>query len=212
MGLRSPSTTALPSASPRPRASAMLVPTWGLNCRCSWARRRWFVPCSSQRRLRGLPSAALCCASRSPTIALGTSTPAPDCSCPARPQSCPCFAQSGAGRGLKVCSSCRRCVLRASNGFPARNGGDAGGLCRPKPSAALFRLSKLAEKLPRSVFRLAAGVAPYPMKSGQPRAQLTVRAAFGYSRGDWDSTRTLRGRFARAARIGRPSIGGASGR
>ena len=29
------------SASPRPRASAMLVPTWGLNCRCSWARRRW---------------------------------------------------------------------------------------------------------------------------------------------------------------------------
>ena len=52
---------------------------------------------------------------------------------------------------------------------------------------------------------------PYPLKSGQPRAQPTVRAAFGYSRGDWDSTRTLRGHFARAARILRPPKDSASG-
>ena len=149
LGSRSPSTTALSFLYPRPRASAMLVPTWGLNCRCSWARRRWrwafrfpnespwashwrrwFVLRVSQRRLRGL------------------STPAPDSSCLARPQSCLCFALSGAGRGLKVCSSCRRCVLRASNGFPARRG-RRGRLVPPKTERGGFLPSKLGENLPR---------------------------------------------------------------
>ena len=70
----------------------------------------------------------------------------------------------------------------------------------------------------RSVFLLRRASPPCPMKSGRFRAQHTAtpagaapRAAFGYSRANWDSTRTLRGRSARGARIGRPSIGGASG-
>ena len=39
LGLLSRFPTALQPPPPRPRAGAMLVPTWGLNCRCSWARR-----------------------------------------------------------------------------------------------------------------------------------------------------------------------------
>ena len=42
-------------------------------------------------------------------------------------------------------------------------------MCRPKPSAALFRLSKLAEKLPRSVFRLRRASRPYPLRGTLPR-------------------------------------------
>ena len=78
--------------------------------------------------------------------------------------------------------------------------------------------NEFAPNLPRSVFLLRRASPPCPMKSGRFRAQHTAtpagaapRAAFGYSRANWDSTRTLRGRSARGARIGRPSIGGASG-
>ena len=109
---------------------------WRLVVPCS--SQRWLcrvplggvgvVPCSSQRRLLGLPSAALCCALPFPNGGFGDfPPPRPIRSCLARPQKLPLLVPSGAGRGLKVCSSCRRCVLRASNGFSANDGGDAGG-------------------------------------------------------------------------------------
>ena len=96
------------------------------------------------------------------------------------------------------------------NGLPARRG-RRGRLVPPKTERGNSESNEFALKLPRSVYRLAAGVAPDPLSEGQHRARPTARAAFGYSRGGLDSTRTLRGHFARAARIVRPSIGGASG-
>ena len=134
---------------------------WRLVVPCS--SQRWLcrvplggvgvVPCSSQRRLLGLPSAALCCASRSPTIALGTSTPrARLVRAPLVPKVAPALP-SGAGRGLKVCSSCRRCVLRASNGFPARSG--ATRAARPPKSERGGSVpNEFAPNLPRSLSRL----------------------------------------------------------
>ena len=51
----------------------------------------------------------------------------------------------------------------------------------PKTERGTFRLSKLAEKLPRSVYRLAAGVAPYPMSCAAPCGHFAslVRSTFG---------------------------------
>ena len=73
------------------------------------------------------------------------------------------------------------CASRFSTDFP-RDGGDAGGLCRPKPSAALSRPSELAEKVPRSVFRLAAGVAPYPLSLPAKRARRGASPALAEGR------------------------------
>ena len=53
--------------------------------------------------------------------------------------------------------------LRSNRAFPTdfpRGRGRRGRRSRPKPSAAVFRLSKLAEKLPRSVFRLRRASPP----------------------------------------------------
>ena len=51
------------------------------------------------------------------------------------------------------------CALRFSTDTP-RGRGRRGRRSRPKPSAAVSRLSKLAEKLPRSVFRLRRASPP----------------------------------------------------
>ena len=79
---------------------ALLLPTMALP-RSLW--RRWFVLCVSQRLPLCVP----------PPRPIGSSLLV---------LKLPLLVPSGAGRGLKVCSSCRRCVLRASNGFPARSG------------------------------------------------------------------------------------------
>ena len=101
------------------------VPTWWLNCALplgAAAARRLVVPCSSQRWLCRVPFGGVGSCFAFPN----------DCPCafhPPRPigssllvLKLPLLVPSGAGRGLKVCSSCRRFVLRASNGFPARTG------------------------------------------------------------------------------------------
>ena len=63
-----------------------------------------------------------------------------------------------------------------------RDGRDAVGLRLPKPSAAVFRLSKLAEKLPRSVFRLRR--ASRPLGDLAPRSRGEAgRARVGSGRG-----------------------------
>ena len=172
------------------------------------------VPCSSQRRLLGLPSAALCRALPFPNGGSWDSHPRARLGCAFLLPKVALALPSGAGRGLRWLLV-RVPLLRTICGHSANDGGDAGGdaaqnrarclaatslrsCARPSVCATSLRIAAL--RLIYGAF--AAGVAPDPMKSGQPRAQPTVRAAFGYSRGDWDSTRTLRGRFARAARIG----------
>ena len=160
-----PSTTALSFLYPRPRASAMLVPTRWLNCRCSWARRggvgvevrgassqRWLcrvplggvgvVPCSFQRRLRGLP------------------TPAPDWFVPCSSQKLLPLCPIGRGSRFVVRSSCRRCVLRAFHGFPARGRGDAGGEAAQNRARRFSGPTRLAEKTAALGFPPLAGVAP----------------------------------------------------
>ena len=90
------------------------------------AARRLVVPCSSQRWLCRVPFGGVGSCFAFPTIALVRSTPAPDWFVLARPKvalACAIWR----GSLFKVCSSCRRCVLRASNGFSANDGGDAGG-------------------------------------------------------------------------------------
>ena len=132
LGRRSRFTTALQPPNPRRGACARKVPTWRLNCRCPSARRGGVGVevrgASSQRWLCRVPPVGVgvvrCV---SPTAASGTSTPAPDWFVPRSSPKLPLLVPSGAGRGLKVCSSCRRCVLRASNGFSANDGGDAVG-------------------------------------------------------------------------------------
>ena len=94
-----------------------------------------------QRRLRGLP------------------TPAPDWFVPCFSQKLPLLVPSGAGRGLKVCSSCRRCVLRASNGFPARSGATRSAK-PPKTERGGSVPNEFAPNLPRSVFRLRRASPP----------------------------------------------------
>ena len=74
------------------------------------------------------------------------------------PKSCPslCHRARVAVCGVFVC---RRCVLRVSNGLPARSGATRAAK-PPKTERGAFRLSKLAEKLPRSVFRLRRASPP----------------------------------------------------
>ena len=92
-----------------------------------------------------------------------------------------------------------------------RETGATRAACAAQNRARQLRVKRVCSEIAALGFPPSAGVAPDPMKSGQPRAQLTVRAAFGYSRANLGSTRTLRGRSAQGARIVRPSIGGASG-
>ena len=75
----------------------------------------------------------------SPTAASGTSHPRARLVRALLVPKVPLLAPSGAGRGLKVCSFCRRCVLRASNGFPARSG--ATQAAKQHPSGRLRRAS-----------------------------------------------------------------------
>ena len=92
-----------------------------------------------------------------------------------------------------------------------RETGATRAACAAQNRARQFRVKRVCSEVAALGFPPLAGVAPDPLREGQHSARPTARAAFGYSRGDWDSTRTLRGHFARAARIVRPSIGGASG-
>lgn len=115
------------------------------------------------------------------------------------------------------CPSARRrwrWAVRLRNGFSVGTGATRAAM-PPKTERGGSVPNEFAPNLPRSVFRLRRASPPCPMKSGRFRAQHTAtpagaapRAAFGYSRANGDSTRTLRGRSARGARIGRPSIGG----
>ena len=123
LGRRSRFSTALQPPLPRRGACAIIVPTWRLNCRCPSARRggvgvgvevrgassqRWLcrvplggvgvVPCSFQRRLRGLPTPAPDWFVRRPFALLGLF---PLRSNRLIPQKLPLLAPSGAVRGLR---------------------------------------------------------------------------------------------------------------
>ena len=81
---------------------------------------------------------------------------------------------------FKVVVVCRRCVVGASlrlpyfrfapitrfPRIPREGSGRRGRRSRPKPSAAFFVQASLAKELPRSVYRLAAGVAPESNEAG----------------------------------------------
>ena len=92
-------------------------------------------------------------------VPLGFPPPRPIDLCLIRPQSYLCLALSGAGRGLRCVRLAVDVCFAFLTDFP-RGRGRRGRRSRPKPSAALFRLSKLAEKLPRSVFRLRRASPP----------------------------------------------------
>ena len=199
---------------------ALLFPTMALP-RSPWWRS--FVPCLSQRRLRGPPSAALCCASRSPTIALGTSTPAPDWFVPYSSPKLPLLAPSGAGRGLWWLLV-RVPLLRALCGQLREVGGGAVGEAAQN-RARRFGAKRVCPESAALGFPPPAGVAPYPLSLpakrarrgaspakvvvvsvslGQHRARSTARAAFGYSLAEgtlqgrcWDTSRMARESFSR---------------
>ena len=77
----------------------------------------------------------------------------------------PLLVPSGAGRGLKVCSSCRRCVLRAFHGFPARGRGDAGGEAAQKRTRR-FGAKRVCPESAAFAFPPLAGVAPLSIEVG----------------------------------------------
>ena len=138
-------TTALQPPLPRRGACARKVPTWRLNCRCPSARRRWR------------------CAFRSPNGGFGDFHPRARLFVPCSSPKLPLRVPSGAGRGTNVCSSCRKCVLRASNGFSANDGGDAVGEAAQKPPPlgrhpALVRQSAAFKTETRKVPRLSAAL------------------------------------------------------
>ena len=168
----------------------------------------------------------------SPTSSLGLPTPAPDWFVPCFSQKLPLLVPSGAGRGLKVRSSAVDVRFALSTDSPRMTGATRAAK-PPKTERGGSVPNEFAPNLPRSVFRLRRASPPihwicpcgarrgaspalaedrFELWLGQHRARSTARAAFGYSRGGWDSTRTLRGHFALAARIVRPSIGRAAGR
>ena len=106
------------------------------------------------------PLAALVRALRFPNDCPWDSQPHPRrVGCPSFAFDC-AFSSPRRGRSLfKVCSSAVDVCFALLNGHSAKRGRH-GRRSRPKPSAALFRLSKLAEKLPRSVFRLRRASPP----------------------------------------------------
>ena len=93
-------------------------------------------------------------------LPLGLPTPPRRARCIECASIVPCLPSRTAGRSpFKVCSSAVDVCFAFLTDFP-RGRGRRGRRSRPKPSAALFRLSKLAEKLPRSVFRLRRASPP----------------------------------------------------
>ena len=106
------------------------------------ARRRWrlFVPCSSQRWLCRVPFGGVGVVPCSSKRRLrGLSTPPRQARVPCLRVPCAVLVLCACRRGSRfvVRSSCRRCVLRAFHGFPARGRGRRGRRSRPKPSAAV---------------------------------------------------------------------------
>ena len=95
-----------------------------------------------------------------PTGEIGTSTPAPaELVCPSLAFDC-AFSSPRRGRSpFKVCPSAVDVCFAFPTDFP-RDRGRRGRLTPPKTERGAFRLSKLAEKLPRSVFRLRRASPP----------------------------------------------------
>ena len=124
------------------------------------------LPCSPWRRWR--------CALPAPTAASGTSTPAPDCSCLARPQSCPCVCH----RARVAVLMCVRLAVNVCFALPTdspRMTGATRSAKPPKSERGVFRLSRLAEKQPRSLSRLRRA-SPPPL--GRHPALVRQSAAF----------------------------------
>ena len=126
------------------------------------------VPCSSQRRLLGLPP------------------PRPIRLCLSSPQSCPCFA-IGRGSRSKVVARPRPSASRYLRTLRERRG-RRGRLVPPKTERGGFLPSKLGENLPRSVFR-AVPCGHF----ARPLAALRVRASRS-----GNPTPTARANLARA--------------
>ena len=129
--------------------------------------RRWFVPCLSQRRLRGLP------------------TPAPDLLVPCSSLKLPLLVPSGAGRGLWWLLV-RVPLLRALCGQLREVGGGAVGEAAQKRTRR-FGAKRVCPESAAFAFPPLAGVAPHPLMLGQFRAQPTAcpawsapRAAYAY--------------------------------
>ena len=153
--------------------------------RLSSARRRRGVEvrgASSQRWLCRVPLGGVgvvrCV---SPTAASGTSHPRARLVRPCSSPKLPLRVPSGAGRGLKVCSSCRRCVLRAFHGFPARSGA-ARSAKPPKTERGGSVPNEFAPNLPRSVFRLRRA-SPPPLGHCPSGARRAVARVSGVARG-----------------------------
>ena len=206
-------TMALPRSPWRRWRCALLVPTAALGTPIGGVVLCFAFP---QRRLRGLPP------------------PRPIGSCPARPQSCPCLPHRARVAVLRCVRLAVGVCFALSTDSP-RGRGRRGRRSRPKPSAALSRPSELAEKVPRSVYRLAAGVAPYPLVCPALRCEAGRKPREGGDRfcevgttprtanretgvvcaSRWlrlfprqrDAARTLREHFAQGERIVRPLSG-----
>ena len=150
LGRRSRFTTALQPPNPRRGACARKVPTWRLNCRCPSARRggvgvevrgassqRWLcrvppigvgvVRCVSPTAALAFPLGGVVLCFAFPNEFPCSSLPRARFACTPLVPKVALACAIGRGSLFKVCSSCRRCVLRASNGFSANDGGDAVG-------------------------------------------------------------------------------------
>ena len=144
------------------------------------------VPCSFQRRLRGLP------------------TPAPDWFVLARPKVALACA-IGRGSPFKVVSSCRRCVLRASQ-RTSRETGATRAASAAQNRARQFRVKRVCSEVAALGFPPLAGVAHDPLRGTTPRTFNRPRGLRLFSR-QLGSTRTLQGHPVWGARIV-PRVGG----
>ena len=124
--------------------------------------RRWFVLCVPQRLPLCVP----------PPRPIGSSLLV---------LKLPLLVPSGAGRGLKVCSSCRRCVLRASNGFPARSGATRAAK-PPKTERGAFPTKRACRESAALGLPPCGGRRPSPLRRGQFRAQPTAKPAWSAPR------------------------------
>ena len=178
------------------------------------------LPCSPWRRWR--------CALLVPTAASGTSHPRARL---VRALLVPKVAPALPHRARVAVLRCVRLAVDVCFALPTdspRMTGATRSAKPPKTERGGSVPNEFAPNLPRSVFRLRRASPPihwicpcgarrgaspakvedrFELWLGQHRARSTARAAFGYSRGGWDSTRTLRGHFALAARIVRPLSG-----
>ena len=110
-----------------------------------------------------------------PTSSLGRPTPAPDWFVPRSSPKLPLLCPIGRGSRSKVVARPRPSASRYLRTFRERRG-RRGRLVPPKTERGGSVPNEFVPNLPRSVFRLRRASPPYPLKSGQPRAQLTVRA------------------------------------